>query len=93
MRESKLKTKEGNELLTWQRDLLSAFTRLAFAICDKEKGNNWECFALERSFLRVIEKFALYLIDSLGIRSAQGIFPDDGHVHHWCLRHIKANLI
>jgi hypothetical protein len=50
MRESKLKTKEGNELLTWQRDLLSAFTRLAFAICDKEKGNKGECFALERSF-------------------------------------------
>jgi hypothetical protein len=42
----------------------------------------------------VIERFALYLIDSLGIRSALGIFfsPDDGHAHLWCLRHIKANL-
>ena len=42
----------------------------------------------------MIERFALYLIDSLGIRSALGIFfsPDDGHAHLWCLRHIKANL-
>lgn len=40
----------------------------------------------------VIERLAFFLIDSLGIRSALGIFsPDDGHAHLWYLPSMSSD--
>ncbi|XP_078170359.1 uncharacterized protein LOC144564632 [Carex rostrata] len=86
---------EGCALIATSIDANGGLYPIAFAICDKENGDNWQWFLHSlREFVTRERKVCIISDRFSGNKEVvRSVFsPDDGHAHRWCLRHIKANL-
>ncbi|XP_078164967.1 uncharacterized protein LOC144559730 [Carex rostrata] len=86
---------EGCALIATSIDANGGLYPIAFAICDKENGDNWEWFLQSLKEFVTRERKVCIISDRFSGNKAvvRRVFsPDEGHAHRWCLRHIKANL-
>ncbi|XP_078171452.1 uncharacterized protein LOC144565535 [Carex rostrata] len=86
---------EGCALIATGIDANGGLYPIAFSICDKENGDNWEWFLQSLRDFVIRERKVCIISDRFSGNKevVRRVFsPDDGHAHRWCLRHIKANL-
>jgi transposase-like protein len=85
---------EGHALIATSIDGSGGLYSIAFAICEKENGDNWVWFLQSLKDFIIRERKVCIISDHFSENKViRGVYsPNDGHAHRWCLRHIKANL-